>query len=130
VGTLGAQQFAVACRKLEHRLKQHPERVEVQQFDALRAALALAVEAARAWLAQQPLGAPLAGTPAESLRTWLGWVHDQDFRASTAWPSVRPELAARLPADEMEAVDAAMQALDFPAVLALLRPLGLDLSAG
>ena len=129
VGTLGAQRFAATCRKLEQSLKQHPARVEARHFDAQRDALAQAVAAARVWLAEQPLTPVAVAAPAALQPVWLGWLRAQDFRACSAWPGLRPELAARLPAAELDAIDSAMHALDFATVLAVLARCGEDLPA-
>ncbi len=117
VGTLGAVQFASACRRVEHRLKQHPERVEASHFDTLCEKLARALVAARKWLDELPSQASHAVSTSGSLRTWIRWLKEQDFRAASTWDNVRAELAVALAPTELAAVDAAMAALDFPAVL-------------
>ncbi len=128
IGTLGAVRFATVCRKLEQKIKQHPERVDAKQFDALQDALGEALEAARQWFKDQ---APASGTPSHPLAVtavddWLSWLREQDFRASSTWPEVRPKMASLLSEAELVTLDQAMQALDFAGVLAVVSARGLD----
>ncbi len=128
IGTLGAVRFATVCRKLEQKIKQHPERVDTKQFDVLQDALAEALEAARAWFGEQvptnaPLPPPLAAPPVDA---WLNWLREQDFRACSTWSEVRPRMAGVLSEAELVTIDQAMQALDFGGVLAVVSARGLD----
>ncbi|QGZ37963.1 PAS domain S-box-containing protein [Pseudoduganella flava] len=125
VGSLGARSFAAVTVELEAALRDERQDVAARLFDSAARELDATTTAARAWLAgqerePQPDGGPATAAQPEQVRRWIALLRERDLDAATAYETLRAPLAARLTADQQDAVAAAMAALDFDAVLAAL----------
>ncbi|GGZ01091.1 PAS domain S-box protein [Pseudoduganella plicata] len=126
VGSLGARDFAQATLRLEAALREGRGALVAGLFDEVARQLGATAAAARAWLAAQASSAPepvSSGQPGErpaALAEWLALLEQRDLDAVTHYETLRTWLGTQLSAEDDAVVAAAMGALDFDTVLAVL----------
>jgi two-component system, sensor histidine kinase and response regulator len=129
LGNLGARRLWPVLQALETALRQQP----VPDLEPLllqaEGILADTCAAASAWLQAHPelqaeAGGELLPPPpkAAALTHLRHLLQEQDIQACDAFACLLPDLRQQLSAPEVAALEQAMQALDFPRVLALLPP--------
>ncbi|MBB3220188.1 PAS domain S-box protein [Pseudoduganella umbonata] len=119
VGSLGARRFAAVTVELEAALREGRQDDAARLFDSAGSELGGTTEAARNWLAAQQQPDVPAPAP-DAVRRWVRLLRERDLDAATVYETLRGPLAARLDAGQQGAVAAAMAALDFDGVLAVL----------
>ncbi|MDC8759150.1 CHASE domain-containing protein [Janthinobacterium fluminis] len=127
VGTLGAQRFAAAVLALETALRGASSGREAALFDAAQREIEATAAAARAWLAAQNALPPADGEDdadaaldGARIEQWKALLAGQDLDACEGYAALRPALRRQLAADELAALDGAMERLDFKTALVLL----------
>ncbi|HEX8602622.1 MAG TPA: Hpt domain-containing protein, partial [Pseudoduganella sp.] len=119
VGSLGARTFAGVTIELEAALREGRQDDAARLFGTAGRELDATTAAARRWLASQQ-GMAVPATQPEDLRRWVDLLRERDLDAVNLYETLRGPLAARLDAAQAAAVAAAMAALDFDGVLAML----------
>ncbi|WBS00361.1 PAS domain S-box protein [Pseudoduganella sp. SL102] len=119
VGSLGARTFAAITVELEAALREGRQDDAARLFEGAGRELGGTTASARDWLAGHRQAEVPAPAP-EDVRRWITLLRERDLDASTVYETLRGALAEQLDSDGLAAIAAAMAALDFDRVLALL----------
>lgn len=123
IGSLGAKQFAEAALVLETAIHEGKEHAVEPLFDKAIDALEAAIAAASDWISQHNtvLEGQAGAFDADALARLETLLSEHDVAAIELYGKLRPGLVAHLQEQDMQALDRAIEDLDFSAACHCLR---------